>query len=99
MTPQRFSQAKSRLISRTMSFAMTATAARLEDRRCQKSAVEALDARIDTLELATIQQIATDRLLGRDTAGTGDVEQLTVGGGIEFTTSRRHSALGADWRQ
>jgi len=30
---------------------------------------------------------ATDRLLGRDTAGAGDVEELTVGGGIEFTGS------------
>lgn len=61
-------------------------------------AVEALDARIDTLELATIQQIATDRLLGRDTAGTGDVEQLTVGGGIEFTTTGgiQRSALTGD---
>lgn len=64
----------------------------------KKSAVEALDARIDTLELATIQQIATDRLLGRDTAGTGDVEQLTVGGGIEFTTTGgiQRSALTGD---
>ncbi|MCS7084457.1 MAG: hypothetical protein NZ534_00055 [Bacteroidia bacterium] len=34
-----------------------------------------------------IQQISTDRLLGRDSAGTGNVEQLTVGGGIEFTDS------------
>ena len=30
---------------------------------------------------------ATDRLLGRDTAGAGDVEELTVSGGIEFTGS------------
>jgi len=28
---------------------------------------------------------ATDRILGRDTAGAGAVEELTVGGGIEFT--------------
>jgi hypothetical protein len=34
---------------------------------------------------AKIQNIATDRLVGRDTAGTGSLEQLTVGGGIEFT--------------
>lgn len=32
-----------------------------------------------------IQNIATDRLLGRDTAATGSVEELTVGGGIEFS--------------
>lgn len=30
---------------------------------------------------------ATDRLLGRDTAAAGDVEELTVSGGIEFTGS------------
>jgi hypothetical protein len=37
---------------------------------------------------AKIQDIsATDRLLGRDTAGSGDTEELTVGGGVEFTGS------------
>lgn len=41
----------------------------------------------DSVTFAKMQNIATDRLLGRDTAGTGDVEQLTVGGGIEFTGS------------
>jgi hypothetical protein len=35
--------------------------------------------------LAKIQDISSDRLLGRDTAAPGVVEQLTVGGGIEFT--------------
>lgn len=35
---------------------------------------------------AKLQDIsATDRLLGRDTAAAGDTEELTVGGGIEFT--------------
>lgn len=34
-----------------------------------------------------LQQIATDTLLGRDTAATGDVETISVGGGIEFTGS------------
>jgi hypothetical protein len=34
---------------------------------------------------AKFQSIATDRLLGRDTAGTGAIEELTVTGGIEFT--------------
>lgn len=48
--------------------------------------------------LAKVQQITTDRLLGRDTAGTGDVEQLTVGGGVEFTGSGgiQRSALTGD---
>jgi hypothetical protein len=37
--------------------------------------------------LAKMADIATDRLIGRDTAGTGVPEALTVGGGIEFTGS------------
>ena len=41
----------------------------------------------DSVTFAKMQNIATDRLLGRDTAGTGDVEELTVSGGIEFTGS------------
>lgn len=31
--------------------------------------------------------VTTDRLIGRDTAGTGESEQLTVGGGVEFSGS------------
>lgn len=40
----------------------------------------------------------TDRLLGRDTAGTGVAEELTVGGGLEFTGSGgiQRSALTGD---
>ena len=34
---------------------------------------------------AKFQNISTDRLLGRDTSGTGSVEELTVGGGLGFT--------------
>jgi hypothetical protein len=41
----------------------------------------------DAVTFAKVQNIATDRLLGRDTAGSGDTEELTVGGGIEFTGS------------
>lgn len=41
----------------------------------------------DAVTLAKMANMATDRLLGRDTAGTGDPEVLTVGGGIEFTGS------------
>lgn len=41
----------------------------------------------DSISLAKMANLATDRLLGRDTAGTGDPETLTVGGGIEFTGS------------
>lgn len=41
----------------------------------------------DAVTFAKMQNIATDRLIGRDTAGTGDPESLTVGGGIEFTGS------------
>jgi hypothetical protein len=38
----------------------------------------------NAVTFAKMQQIGTDTLLGRDSAGTGNVEQLTVGGGIEF---------------
>jgi hypothetical protein len=43
-------------------------------------------------------QIATDRLVGRDTAATGSEEALTVGGGIEFTGTGgiQRSALTGD---
>lgn len=39
----------------------------------------------DSVTFAVMQNIATDTLIGRDTAGTGDPESITVGGGIEFT--------------
>lgn len=41
---------------------------------------------IDAVTLPKLQDIATDRLLGRDSPSTGTVEQISVGGGIEFTT-------------
>jgi hypothetical protein len=42
----------------------------------------------DVVTYAKMQNVsATDRLLGRDTASAGDVEELTVGGGLEFTGS------------
>jgi len=48
--------------------------------------------------LAKMADMTTDRLLGRDTAGTGVPEQLTVGGGIEFsgTGGIQRSALSGD---
>lgn len=39
----------------------------------------------DAVTFARMQNIATDSLIGRDTAGIGDPEQISVGGGIEFT--------------
>jgi microcystin-dependent protein len=49
----------------------------------------------DVVTYAKIQDVsATDRLLGRDTAGAGDVEELSVSGGLEFTgTGIQRSAL------
>ncbi len=41
----------------------------------------------DAVTFAKQANIATDTLVGRDTAATGDPEALTVGGGIEFTGS------------
>lgn len=48
--------------------------------------------------LAKMADVATDRLIGRDTAGTGVPEALTVGGGVEFTGSGgiQRSALSGD---
>lgn len=53
----------------------------------------------DAVTYAKIQNVsATDRLLGRDTAAAGDVEELTVGGGVEFTGTGgiQRSALTGD---
>lgn len=42
----------------------------------------------DVVTYAKMQNISTtDRLLGRDTAGSGNTEELTVAGGVEFTGS------------
>lgn len=41
----------------------------------------------NVVTFAKIQDIATDRLIGRDTASSGDPEEITVGGGLEFTGS------------
>lgn len=39
----------------------------------------------NSINFAKLQDINTDRLLGRDTTGIGDIEELTVSGGVEFT--------------
>lgn len=42
----------------------------------------------DSITYAKLQNISvSDRLLGRDTAGAGNAEELTVSGGLEFTGS------------
>lgn len=51
-------------------------------------AITATDALyVTNLGAEFIGNVTTDRLIGRDTAATGESEQLTVGGGIEFTGS------------
>lgn len=52
----------------------------------------------ESVTFAKMQHIGTDSLLGRDTAGTGDVEAISVGGGIEFTGSGgiQRSAISGD---
>lgn len=52
----------------------------------------------NAVTLAQLDNIATDSLLGRDTAGSGDPEVIAVGGGIEFTGSQaiQRSALTGD---
>lgn len=52
----------------------------------------------DAVTFAKTQNIATDRLVGRDTAATGDMEELTVTGGVEFSGAGgiQRSALTGD---
>jgi hypothetical protein len=47
----------------------------------------ALTIAADAVTFAKMQNIATDSLIGRDTASTGDPEAITVTGGIEFSGS------------
>jgi hypothetical protein len=57
-----------------------------------------LSVRDNGISLAKLADIASDRLIGRDTASSGDPEAITVGGGIEFTGSGgiQRSALTGD---
>jgi hypothetical protein len=52
----------------------------------------------DAVTFAKFQNLTTDRLVGRDTAATGDAEEISVGGGLEFTGSAgiQRSALTGD---
>lgn len=52
----------------------------------------------DAVTFAKIQNITTDRLVGRDTAASGDAEEISVTGGLEFTGSLsiQRSALTGD---
>jgi hypothetical protein len=66
--------------------------------RLESAAIGTSDLADDAVTLAKMANLATDRLIGRDTASTGDPEALTVGGGIEFTGSGgiQRSALTGD---
>ncbi len=50
------------------------------------------------IDLTKLQTITTDRLVGRDTAGTGTVEQISLDPTLEFTgsTSIRRAAISGD---
>lgn len=52
----------------------------------------------DAVTFAKMQNITSDRLIGRDTAASGDPEEISVGGGLEFTGSAgiQRSALTGD---
>jgi hypothetical protein len=52
----------------------------------------------DAVTFAKIQNITSDRLIGRDTASSGDPEEITVSGGLEWTGSGgiQRSALTGD---
>lgn len=42
----------------------------------------------DAVTFAKMQNLSTDRLIGRDTAGTGDAEEISLTGGLEFSGSQ-----------
>ena len=52
----------------------------------------------DAVTFAKMANLATDTLVGRDTAGTGDPEAISVGGGVEFSGAGaiQRSALTGD---
>jgi len=52
----------------------------------------------NAVSYAKMADITTDTLIGRDTAGTGDPENISVGGGLEFSGSAgiQRSALTGD---
>lgn len=52
----------------------------------------------DAVTFAKMQNITSDRLIGRDTASSGDPEEISVGGGLEFSGSAgiQRSALTGD---
>lgn len=58
---------------------------------------DSLNVKNSGITYAKIQNMTTDRLLGRDTAGTGVVEEVSVTNGLAFTgsTSIGHSTTGA----
>lgn len=64
----------------------------------EESGIADIEIDDDSITFDQIQNIATDRLLGRDTAGSGNIEQLSVGGGLELTgsLSLQRSALTGD---
>ncbi|HEY8963823.1 MAG TPA: tail fiber domain-containing protein, partial [Alphaproteobacteria bacterium] len=49
----------------------------------------------DQVTFAKMQNIATNRLLGRVTAGSGDVEELTIGSGLTITGTTISVATGS----
>ena len=52
----------------------------------------------NSIALPKLSNVSTDRLVGRDTAGTGALEQISVSGGLEFTdaTGLRTTAFTGD---
>src|SRR5687768_11883952 len=52
----------------------------------------------DSITFAKMQNIATDRLIGRDTAGSGNPEEISLATSLEFTGSGgiQRSALTGD---
>lgn len=66
--------------------------------KVQDSAISTAKIASNAITFAKIQNITSDRLMGRDTSGSGVPEEISVGGGLEFSgsTSIQRSALSGD---
>ncbi len=60
------------------------------------TAIETAEINNDAVTYAKIQNVTTNRLLGRASAGAGNTEEITLGTGLSFTGTTLNVAAGAD---